>query len=201
MNHAKHVIPMSDTSVSIKPEDIQPTVLPDAFIQSDMVRKLNALSLPSYDQLPNVTLYRDQVIEYVALWMEPICVEQPVITPSMINNYVKVGLVPAPVKKQYGREQIARLIVICIFKQVLPIAAIQALFNIQRLSYDAPTAFDYVVDQLESSIRAAFSVEQTPVPDTAHQVTRESLLVRSAVSSFVSKAYLMSYLKFNGFHS
>mgnify|MGYP000352788156 CR=1 FL=1 len=39
-----------------------------------------------------------------------------------------------------------------------------------------PTAFDYVVDQLEASIRAAFSVEQTPVPDTAHQVTRESLL-------------------------
>ena len=32
MNHVKHVIPMSDSSVSIKPEDIQPTVLPDAFI-------------------------------------------------------------------------------------------------------------------------------------------------------------------------
>ena len=196
MNHVKHVIPMSDTSVSISPEDIQPTVLPDAFI-----RKLNTLSLPRYNQLPNVTLYRDQVIEYIELWMEPlsICVEQPVITPSMINNYVKVGLVPAPVKKQYGREQIARLISICIFKQVLPIAAVQALFNIQRLSYDAPTAFDYVIDQLEASIRAAFSIEQVPVPDTAHQVTRESLLVRSAVSSFVSKAYLMSYLKFNGF--
>ena len=59
MNHVKHVIPMSDSSVSIKPEDIQPTVLPDAFIQSDIVRKLNTLSLPRYDQLPNVTLYRD----------------------------------------------------------------------------------------------------------------------------------------------
>ena len=34
MNHVKHVIPMSGSSVSIKPEDIQPTVLPDAFIQS-----------------------------------------------------------------------------------------------------------------------------------------------------------------------
>ena len=45
MNHVKHVIPMSDSSVSIKPEDIQPTVLPDAFIQSDIVRKLNTLSL------------------------------------------------------------------------------------------------------------------------------------------------------------
>ena len=60
MNHAKHVIPMSDTSVSISPEDIQPTVLPDAFIQSDIVRKLNTLSLPRYNQLPNVTLYRDR---------------------------------------------------------------------------------------------------------------------------------------------
>ena len=35
MNHVKHVIPMSDMSVSISPEDIQPTVLPDAFIQSE----------------------------------------------------------------------------------------------------------------------------------------------------------------------
>ena len=59
----------------------------------------------------------------------------------------------------------------------------QALFNIQRLSYDAPTAFDYVVDQLEASICSAFSVEQTPVPDTAHQVTRESLL--SAQRGFI----------------
>lgn len=39
MNHAKHVIPMSDTSASISPEDIQPTVLPDAFIQSDIARQ------------------------------------------------------------------------------------------------------------------------------------------------------------------
>ena len=37
MNHVKHVIPMSDSSVSIKPEDIQPTVLPDAFIQLSLI--------------------------------------------------------------------------------------------------------------------------------------------------------------------
>ena len=55
MNHAKRVIPMSDTSVSIKPEDIQPTVLPDAFIQSDIVRKLNTLSLPRYNQSVSYT--------------------------------------------------------------------------------------------------------------------------------------------------
>lgn len=200
MAQSKRVIPMSDSSERIKPEDVKPTVLPDSYIKSEVAQQLSAFTLPRFDALPHVSLYRDQVIEYIERCLEPlsICVEQPLITPSMINNYVKVGLVPAPIKKQYGREQVARLMVICLFKQALPIAAIQALFNMQRLSYNEDVAYDYVVDQLERSLQSAFSAEQKPVPDTATVVTRESLLVRSAVSSFVSKAYLIGYLNFTG---
>lgn len=200
MAHSKRVIPMSDSSERIKAEDVKPTVLPDSYIKSELAQTLSAFTLPRYDQLPHVSLYRDQVIEYVERCLDPlsICVEQPLITPSMVNNYVKIGLVPAPVKKQYGREQVARFMVICLFKQALPIAAIQALFNMQRLSYNADVAYDYVVDQLERSLQSAFSAQQEPVPDTATVVTRESLLVRSAVSSFVSKAYLIGYLNFTG---
>ena len=36
-------------------------------------------------------------------------------------------------------------------------------------------------------------------PDSAHQTTRESLLVRSAVTAFVSKIYLVGYLRYIGF--
>ena len=199
MAQNKRVIPMSDSSERITPEHVKPTVLPDSYIQSDVAKKLQAFSLPRFEQLPHVALYRDQVIEYIEQCLEPlsICVEQPIITPSMINNYVKIGLVPAPSKKQYGRDQLARLIVICLFKQVLPISAIQSLFKMQRLSYEGSTAYNYVAEQLEASLRSAFTLEQTPVKDTAKLVTRESLLVRSAVSSFVSKAYLMGYLNYN----
>lgn len=201
MLNKNRVIPMSDTSEHIKPEDVKPTVLPDHYIQSDVAIALRDFTLPRYQQLPNVSLYRDQLIEYVGHCLEPlsICVELPLLTPSMVNNYVKIGLIPAPLKKQYGREQVAKLIVICIFKQILPISAIQALFRIQKFSYDGATAYNYVAEQLEETLRATFSIEQRPVRESASMVTRESLLVRSAVSSFVSKAYLMGYLKFNGF--
>lgn len=200
MSSSQRVIPMSDTAERIKPEDVKPTVLPDTYIQSDVARELSRFSLPRYQQLPNVALYRDQLIDYVSQCLESlsICVEQPVLTPSMVNNYVKIGLIPAPVKKQYGREQVAKLLTICIFKQILPISAIQALFRIQKYSYDGATAYNYVAEQLEETFKSTFSIEPKPVRDSANVVTRESLLVRSAVSSFVSKAYLMGYLNFNG---
>lgn len=200
MSSSQRVIPMSDTAERIKPEDVKPTVLPDTYIQSDVARELSRFSLPRYQQLPNVALYRDQLIDYVSQCLESlsICVEQPVLTPSMVNNYVKIGLIPAPAKKQYGREQVAKLITICIFKQILPISAIQALFRIQKYSYEGATAYNYVAEQLEETLKSTFSIEPTPVRDSANVVTRESLLVRSAVSSFVSKAYLMGYLNFNG---
>ena len=201
MSSAKRVIPMADGSSRILPDDVKPTILPDSYIQSDVSKNLRSFSLPLYRDLPNVPLYRDQVIAYINEKLAPLalCIEQPVITPSMVNNYVKIGLIPAPQKKQYGREALARLIAICIFKQVLPISAVQSLFRIQRYSYDAEVAYNYVAAQLQLSLQSAFSLEQSPVEDTAHVVTRESLLVRSAVSSFVSKAYLMGYLNFNGY--
>lgn len=201
MSSAKRVIPMADGSSRILPDDVKPTILPDSYIQSDVSKNLRSFSLPLYRDLPNVPLYRDQVIAYINEKLAPLvlCIDQPVITPSMVNNYVKIGLIPAPQKKQYGREALARLIAICIFKQVLPISAVQSLFRIQRYSYDAEVAYNYVAAQLQLSLQSAFSLEQSPVEDTAHVVTRESLLVRSAVSSFVSKAYLMGYLNFNGY--
>lgn len=201
MSSAKRVIPMADGSSRILPDDVKPTILPDSYIQSDVSKNLRSFTLPIYRDLPNVPLYRDQVIAYINEKLAPLalCIDQPVITPSMVNNYVKIGLIPAPQKKQYGREALARLIAICIFKQVLPISAVQSLFRIQRYSYDAEVAYNYVAAQLQLSLQSAFSLEQSPVEDTAHVVTRESLLVRSAVSSFVSKAYLMGYLNFNGY--
>ncbi len=42
----------------------------------------------------------------------------------MVNNYVKMGVMPAPVKKKYSRIHIAHLIVICVMKSALSISAI-----------------------------------------------------------------------------
>jgi len=82
-------------------------------------------TLPDYDQIPNVGLYLEQVTKYLNEYLEPLgCAT---LTGSMISNYVKKGLVKNPVKKQYDREHIARLLVIAVSKTVLSLEEIQQL--------------------------------------------------------------------------
>ena len=195
------IIPMSDSSERITQQDVSPTVLPDAFLTSDVACAAKHFHMPRYDELPNVELYRDQVIEYIEQVLGPLsgCSDGPWLTPSMVNNYVKQRLVPAPVKKLYGREQIARLLTICIFKQFLPIDAITRLFRIQKVTYPIDVAFDYVSAEIDNAVDSAFSRHDGMRRDTASLVTRESLLVRSAAAAFASKVFLMSYLTFAGY--
>lgn len=203
MKTSRSVIPMADASDRITQDDLIPTSLPDAFLKSDVAVSAEAFHLPFYDELPNVSLYREQVIAYIEKVLDPLsfCIDTPWITPSMVNNYVKAGLVSPPLKKLYGRDQIATLVAVCIFKQVLSIPAIERLLNIQRITYRRDVAYDYLVNEVTNAIRASFSTNNELTEDSAHVVTRESLLVRSAANAFASKVYLMAYLRYTGLES
>lgn len=88
------------------------------------------LSLPEYDQIPNVGLYLEQVTKFLNEYLEPLgCAP---ITGSMISNYVKKGLVKNPVKKQYDREHIAVLLMIAVVKTVLSLEEVQQLLDAQK---------------------------------------------------------------------
>lgn len=63
--------------------------------------------LSRYQEIPTVGLYLEQTTKYISQYLDPL--EENCITSSMIANYVKKGLIANPVKKQYGREQIAYL--------------------------------------------------------------------------------------------
>ena len=89
--------------------------------------------LPYWDELPEIDLYMDQVIalmdKYLSFHKDD--EKTTIITHSMINNYVKLGLMPAPIKKKYSREHIAYLIIICTLKQALPISDIKNLIDLR----------------------------------------------------------------------
>ena len=159
MKSSPQVIPMADSSEQISPDDLIPTFLPDAFLRSEAAINMQRFKLPRYDDLPEIPLYREQVISYIEGVFEPLscCVEGPWITPSMVNNYVKAGLVPPPVKKLYGEDQLALLVAICIFKQVLSMSAIEHLFKIQRITYHNDIAYNYTVTEVTNSLSAAFT--------------------------------------------
>ena len=82
---------------------------------------LAAQRLPRWDELPDIDLYLDQVLTLLDKYLGPFLPENGghALTASMINNYVKLRIVPAPVKKRYGRVQLAYLLVIGLLKQVL----------------------------------------------------------------------------------
>lgn len=93
------------------------------------------------------------------------------LTPSMVSNYVKKGVISHPVKKKYSREQLASLIYIVLSKNVLSLENIDTLFQMQRAHCTAAEAYDYFCDEVEnclptSSVPAAPSATSTRMPTT-----------------------------------
>lgn len=87
--------------------------------------------LPTWEQLPNMELYMDQVIsllnQYIGDLQSDGNSEERIITSNSINNYVRMQAMPAPVKKKYNRIHLAYLIMICVMKPSLSIADIKAI--------------------------------------------------------------------------
>ena len=85
--------------------------------------------LPQWDSIPDFGLYMDQVIlllERYLSFIPPVNAEKErIVTASAINNYVRLKLMPAPVKRKYHRIHIAYLIMILTMKQSLSISDVQ----------------------------------------------------------------------------
>lgn len=84
-----------------------------------------------WNRLPEIYLYMDQVLTYMNKQLAPFerSDSSSLITSSMINNYVKDGVLPRPEQKKYSREHLAMLTVICLLKQVLSIPDIDMLMK------------------------------------------------------------------------
>ena len=98
--------------------------LSKAFENLEKNKSLN--TIPSWEQLPAIELYMDQVI---ILLNQYVNTSTP-ITQSMINNYVKLKAIPAPVKKRYSKIHLAYLIIFCTLKQTLSISTIQKIMPV-----------------------------------------------------------------------
>ena len=66
----------------------------------------------SWERLPELELYMDQVVTFLNRQLEPFTTgDERLLTPSMVNNYVKDGVLPRPEKKKYSRNHLAMLMI------------------------------------------------------------------------------------------
>ena len=116
--------------------------------------------LPYWDELPEIDLYMDQVVALMEKYLSFHKVDEDtkIITNSMINNYVKLGIMPAPVKKRYSREHIAYLIIICTLKQSLPISDIKDLIELRVKRSSIEETLNFFSDLYDSVFNTVIAI-------------------------------------------
>ena len=110
--------------------------------------------IPRYEELPSIELYMDQVVavidDYLRIFLRD--AKDRRLTPAMINNYVKLRILPAPVKKRYNRTHLCHVIIICLLKQVLAISEIRDLIASRLEEHDIQTVYDDFCSMQEQSL-------------------------------------------------
>ena len=83
----------------------------------------STVSLPLWEALPDLDLYMDQVLQLTDKHLTPLGIKP--VTAAMINNYVKLKLLPSPVSKKYTRVHVAFIFTIALLKDVFEISQIR----------------------------------------------------------------------------
>lgn len=159
------------------------------------IEELRQYRLPRWEELPDIELYMDQVITLIERYLSPLVgqSDNKVITSAMINNYVKLNIMPKPNKKKYERIHLSYLIVITILKQILLIPEIKEGIFLQTELDGMRIAYDSFCQELEEALHAMIEKYQCwstgKLPEPAEQIPLERLGLQMACTSFVSKIF------------
>ena len=158
-------------------------------------QELVNVHLPRWNELPDIDLYMDQVITLIERYLAAFANDSQdnIITAAMINNYVKLGIIPKPEKKRYGRIHLAYLLVITILKQVITITEVKdGIFLQSRLHGEKQAYNDFCEAQEQAFLVATNAIESTVKTDTVFPakpiaVSRDTLALYMATTSFATK--------------
>lgn len=161
-------------------------------IRQQIAQGLQDFRLPRYQEIPDVGLYLEQTTKYICRSLTPL--QENILTASMISNYVKRGLVPNPVKKQYSRDQIAYLFFIAAAKNVLSLDALACFLRLQQRTYPLEKAYDYFCRELENLLLFQFELRET-IEVSDEDSSDEKRLLYSCIAAVVQKVYLEKCLE------
>lgn len=147
--------------------------------------------IPRWDELPDIELYMDQVITFIEnnIFISSVNFGERIITPSMVNNYVKLNLIPKPVKKKYGKIHLAYLIAISILKHVFTIQKVRDGISFQAILSGEKDAYNLFCEEQESAIKLLAS---QVIPNGEYHIpnkiiTPDNLVIKMATLAFASK--------------
>ncbi len=156
---------------------------------------LKDFRLPQWDELPDMDLYMDQVVMLLQRYLNFLPEDEhgnAAITASIINNYVRLKIMPPPVKKKYTRVHMGYLIMVCSLKQSVNIPYIQKMLPLGLPESEVRRIYEAYV-QTHHDICLAFIQLARTAGDTvlhdpdAQSADVERLVYSSAIVSGFSK--------------
>ncbi len=145
------------------------------------------IHLPRWEDFPDIELYIDQVVTLLENWLSFMPHhDENLITKSMINNYVKHGIVEPPHKKKYTTKHLAYLMVVCIFKQVYSMSEITQMIKMQVKAYPLEDAYNYYIEDLEQCLHCVYK-GQAITHKQPTQINQLTILLHSVNESLVNK--------------
>lgn len=156
-------------------------------------QELVDVRLPRWHELPEIDLYMDQVITLVERYLSPIILKEKntLLTSSMVNNYVKLELIPGPTKKRYNQKHLAFLIAITLLKQVLTIPEIKQGILFQGKVVGIREAYNLFCEEQEAALRFVVSqaLGEGSCSTFDKPIPLEYMAVKAATLSLATKLF------------
>ena len=156
--------------------------------------KKKELHFPRWEELPDIPLYMDQVILILEQALKVFDDSEKLITPNMINNYVKNRVVDPPVKKKYQRSHVAQLLIITIMKRVLTLNEITVITKALIDEMGEEEGYNLFCSELEVALEKMESLEEASILFTATKNNGVSAL-HGSIAALMGKIYIQKYVK------
>lgn len=151
------------------------------------------------EDIPNIDLYMDQVTTFMdkALGKNKRYEEDKILTKTMINNYTKAKIFPAPIKKKYSRMHIMLLIMIYHLKAILSIRDIGILFQ-PILSVKSQDEQEKLIQNIYTGFTKLQLSTQQNMQSTAEGIKDTAIPVKDIIEEYhdekIEKILLVSLL-------
>lgn len=155
---------------------------------------LDEFKIPRWEELPSIPQYLDQVLALLDEWLGAYLSQdgKPVMTRTMVNNYVKLKFLPAPINRKYDRLSIACLFVIAVLKPVYTIEEIAYLNKLAIRHNGGDVSYNQFCEYVEEAVMCAF--EQRVMEKIKNRKDPRNMLWNAcnafACQLYVRKVYL-----------
>lgn len=150
---------------------------------------------PRWRELPDIPLYMDQVVEIIRKVLDIFSDgTEPVITASMINNYVRQKLIDPLVNKKYVKDHVSELIVISLFKRSFSMQEIKSVIRAIIDEYGMEEGYDLFCTELEEFMRTSFASDDSDIT-IARKGESTEVVMRLGLTALFSKLMVQNRME------